>query len=183
MLETTQSLALGCAGPSVHTIDYKYALTYTNLKERLQYVMSVEQATGSPVDGLGARLREERVRLGLTQAVAASRAGVCVPTQVAYERSTRTPPVPYLSAIEALGFDAHYVRVGTRSERYATDALDWSVFKKVVEAVEAWANGRGLELGTWKTVELSRLLYDLVISDNALSDQKVDRVLTLVCSG
>ena len=64
----------------------------------------------------GARLKEERLRLGLKQAEFASRVGRDVPKQSLYENDKRELRAPYLSKIAEEGVDILYVLTGRRSE-------------------------------------------------------------------
>jgi transcriptional regulator with XRE-family HTH domain len=64
----------------------------------------------------GARLAEERKRLGLKQAEFASLAGTDVPKQSLYENDRRELRAPYLSRLPAAGVDVLYVLTGRRSE-------------------------------------------------------------------
>ncbi|UVM06402.1 helix-turn-helix domain-containing protein [Pseudomonas laurylsulfatiphila] len=61
---------------------------------------------------IGARLREERTRLGVSQTELAVACGIAKNTQLNYEKDERSPDAKYLSAAEALGMDVYYVLVG-----------------------------------------------------------------------
>lgn len=61
-----------------------------------------------------ARLREERVRLGMSQQDLAEVGGVTRKTQSAYESGATAPDVAYLARVEARGIDVHYVFGGQR---------------------------------------------------------------------
>lgn len=63
---------------------------------------------------LGARLTEERNRVGLTQTEFGSACGIGKTAQYLYERGQRSPDTDYLGAAEALGVDVHYVLTGAR---------------------------------------------------------------------
>lgn len=62
----------------------------------------------------GIRLREERTRLNLSQAVFAEKVGVHRRTQVNYEAGEREPDGAYYDAAAALGVDVVYVTEGER---------------------------------------------------------------------
>ncbi len=64
--------------------------------------------------GVGERLREERERLGKNQTDFGVAAGVSRGTQKAYELESSSPDVRYLSGLQALGVDVHYVLTGSR---------------------------------------------------------------------
>lgn len=63
------------------------------------------------------RLREERVRLGLTQQAPANAGGVLVNAQGTYERGARVPNVIYLAKVAKVGVDVLYVITGARINR------------------------------------------------------------------
>jgi transcriptional regulator with XRE-family HTH domain len=64
----------------------------------------------------GARLKEERKRLGFKQAEFAARVGRDVPKQSLYENNKRELRAAYLSRIADEGVDVLYVLTGRRSE-------------------------------------------------------------------
>lgn len=64
----------------------------------------------------GARLKEERRRLGFKQAEFAARVGADMQKQSLYETNRRTLRAPYLSRIAEAGVDVIYVLTGRRSE-------------------------------------------------------------------
>ena len=63
---------------------------------------------------IGDRLREERVRLGLTQPAIGELGGVTKKTQMLYEGGERAPDANYLSSLAAHGVDVRYVLTGAR---------------------------------------------------------------------
>lgn len=64
---------------------------------------------------IGVRLREERKRLGMTQAAFADEGGIGVSTLKLYEGDERDPGAGFLAAIAKLGADAQYIVTGQRS--------------------------------------------------------------------
>jgi transcriptional regulator with XRE-family HTH domain len=64
------------------------------------------------MSGVGGRLREERLRLGLSQDEFAAVGGVTRRTQTAYESDGRAPDANYLLALRGLGVDVIYVLTG-----------------------------------------------------------------------
>jgi len=67
------------------------------------------------MSGIGARLREERERLGLSQRAFGEIGGVEPNAQGKYESGDRTPKADYLAAVAARGVDVLYVLTGTRT--------------------------------------------------------------------
>ncbi|PYE86878.1 helix-turn-helix domain-containing protein [Phyllobacterium leguminum] len=63
---------------------------------------------------IGERLKEERIRLGMTQKEMASLGGQAVNSQSLYERGKSAPGGIYLAAIAAVGVDVLYVITGYR---------------------------------------------------------------------
>lgn len=66
--------------------------------------------------GFGARLAEERKRLGLKQAEFASLVGTDVPKQSLYENDRRELRADYLARLAAAKVDVGYVLTARRSE-------------------------------------------------------------------
>ncbi|HEX8622243.1 MAG TPA: helix-turn-helix transcriptional regulator, partial [Allosphingosinicella sp.] len=64
----------------------------------------------------GARLQEERKRLGFKQAEFADLVGTDMPKQSLYENDRRQLRAPYLSRLHPVGVDLLYVLTGRRSE-------------------------------------------------------------------
>jgi transcriptional regulator with XRE-family HTH domain len=71
--------------------------------------------------GVGERLREERERLGKNQTDFGISAGVSRGTQKAYELESSSPDVRYLSGLQELGVDVHYVLTGSRIDAEIRD--------------------------------------------------------------
>jgi transcriptional regulator with XRE-family HTH domain len=61
---------------------------------------------------LGARLREERNRLGLSQPKLAEAVGVSKNTVIAWEKGTTSPNAVQLSGLSVLKFDVLYILTG-----------------------------------------------------------------------
>ena len=64
----------------------------------------------------GARLKEERTRLGLKQVEFAALVGTDAPKQSLYENDRRALRAAYLARLEPVGVDLLYVITGRRSE-------------------------------------------------------------------
>ncbi|WP_324830992.1 helix-turn-helix domain-containing protein [Pseudomonas saxonica] len=65
---------------------------------------------------IGARLKSERMRLGLSQAAFAEVGGVAVNAQGRYESGARIPRADYLALVAAKGVDVQFVIIGERCE-------------------------------------------------------------------
>ncbi|WP_109078949.1 helix-turn-helix domain-containing protein [Aggregatibacter kilianii] len=69
---------------------------------------------------MGERLREERERIGLTQAALGAVGGVQKQAQLKYENGARNPTSEYLIEIAKVGIDVSYVLFGTRANNALT---------------------------------------------------------------
>lgn len=74
----------------------------------------------------GERLREERLRIGLTQAEMAEIGGVKRTTQHIYESDVRTPDLTYLMLVRDAGADLSYLVHGYREGPQGADFLTLS---------------------------------------------------------
>ncbi|MFZ6712027.1 helix-turn-helix domain-containing protein [Undibacterium sp. TC9W] len=66
--------------------------------------------------GFGARLAEERQRLGLTQKAVAAFLDKTSMTQIKYESEDTKPDLLYLEGLDKLGADIYYIITGKRSD-------------------------------------------------------------------
>lgn len=64
--------------------------------------------------GIGTRLREERLLLGMSQSEFGQAGGVAKNAQSHYESDKRSPDADYLAKIATLGVDVRYVITGKR---------------------------------------------------------------------
>jgi transcriptional regulator with XRE-family HTH domain len=69
---------------------------------------------------IGIRLKEERERLRLSQAVFGELGGVQKQAQLKYEKGDRFPDAEYLAAIAISGVDVVYILTGSKSQSSAT---------------------------------------------------------------
>lgn len=84
---------------------------------------------------VGARLKEERNRLGLTQEEFASLSGNTRRTQTNYENNSRSPDADYLSSIAKAGADVGYILTGIRTSNPNMVADEVAGVLYVVESV------------------------------------------------
>ncbi|MDR0182423.1 helix-turn-helix domain-containing protein [Lysobacter arvi] len=75
-------------------------------------------------EAIGARLRAERKRLGLTQAELADRAGVTSVTQRNYESGKRAPDALYLASMAQLGADVQFIVTGLAGREPTVDEAE-----------------------------------------------------------
>jgi len=67
-------------------------------------------------EDFGKRLKQERDRLGLSQAEFAQKVGVHRNTQVRYEGGTREPDADYLSRLNEIGVDTGFLFFGQKTD-------------------------------------------------------------------
>ncbi len=94
--------------------------------------------------GLGDRLRQERRRLGLSQAEFAALAGVQRLAQGQYESEAREPKLSYLAALAAVGVDVGFVLLGRKGVGLPLPEqkhIEQEVFALIEEYVRARCNG------------------------------------------
>ncbi|WP_110675930.1 S24 family peptidase [Salinicola sp. RZ23] len=103
------------------------------------------------MDSIGSRLREERLRLELTQTEIGEQAGVTKNTQRLYEADQRSPKGDYLSSLASIGVDVQFVLTGIRSNPVggsvsdSFDAADGALSVPLYDVEGAAGAGRSLE--------------------------------------
>jgi transcriptional regulator with XRE-family HTH domain len=141
------------------------------------------------VEDIGKRLKEERERLGLTQAEFAKACGVGRTAQFNYEREERSPSSEYLDAAEALGADSLYIMSGTKKGDDWVYARAYKAMLYTIEMLLGLEENR-LEQIALKAVEIDRALkdnaalitkeeYNLMVIDWLKSTTKVERCIDL----
>mgnify|MGYP000715236013 FL=1 len=73
------------------------------------------------------RLREERIRLGLSQAQLGEIGGVQKQAQLKYEKGDRQPDARYLEAVAGAGVDVLYVLTGRRMSAPVSPVTSYSL--------------------------------------------------------
>ncbi|KVE64663.1 transcriptional regulator [Burkholderia vietnamiensis] len=68
-------------------------------------------------NSIGNRLKEERMRIGMSQAEFATLGGLGKQAQLNYESGARSPDANYLAALANVGVDVLYVITGDRAQR------------------------------------------------------------------
>lgn len=88
---------------------------------------------------IGVRLREERVRLGYSQADICNSCGISKRSYIHYESGDRSPDAEFLGAASKMGIDVQFVVTGIRSENSSCELIR-SLFTKIVLLNEAEQN-------------------------------------------
>lgn len=86
----------------------------------------------------GERLREERLRLGLTQNEMAEIGGVTRTTQHIYETDIRLPDLGYLNRVRQAGADWYYLFTGERQGLHGPDTVTFTrtTLSNIYDAME-----------------------------------------------
>jgi transcriptional regulator with XRE-family HTH domain len=137
---------------------------------------------------LGARLKAERERLGLSQTDFAAVAGASKHAQINWEKGAAAPNASALAAWAKHGLDVLYVVTGARSNPPAPTGLpstepvpiDAERLVRIVEMLEAAARLAGRKWQTKKLVALAAEVYNVLADEPALDEPKVERILKLV---
>ncbi len=96
--------------------------TFPSTASDKQAPFDTQQWVTLTLEGVGERLRTERLRLGLSQENFAEQCGVKKLTQYNYEKGERHPDTAYLIAAKAIGVDLLFLITGERSDE--ASALD-----------------------------------------------------------
>lgn len=137
--------------------------------------------SGMPSHMFAARLREERLRLGLSQAAFAAACGVQKLAQLKYEKGERAPDAAYLMGAAEAGVDVLYVLTGVRQEN-GPQFSDLDRLRIAIEAVEEGLAVARKRLEPAKKAELIAAAYELIRleSDELPAREGVVRMLRLV---
>ncbi|PLY12619.1 MAG: XRE family transcriptional regulator [Sedimenticola sp.] len=113
---------------------------------------------------IGSRLKEERLRIGLSQPAFAEIGGVKKLTQIAYEQGRRSPDANYLAAVFKLGVDVCYVLSGERIARKA-GYMDKEVIAIVARVIYQWLQSTKREITPQLLADVFTILYDGAVSE------------------
>lgn len=126
----------------------------------------------------GVRLREERGRLGLTQAGAATALGMPAVTYRTYESGRSEPPLSAFQKMANAGMDAHYIASGLRQLEVLDSHVDWQLLMELAGLISAWSSKRQRPLDLSEQANYLRLALGLAASrDAATARQVLDRLL------
>ncbi len=124
--------------------------------------MSSDSWKGGIPPGFGQRLKEERKRLGKTQAEFAEAGGVGRLSQIQYENEATAPSTRYLSGVAAIGADLAYLLLGLRLRANPLTAeQEERIDKKAFALIEAYARSQS---NGQLDAEMRRVLYRVLHS-------------------
>lgn len=133
------------------------------------------------MDSLGARLKAERQRLGMSQTGIAKIGGVGKTTQINYETGRSNPDTAYLQAVAAAGVDVNYVLTGEKSG--IGNTVDVQQFEVIGRALDHMLSESNRKLSTQGLVMVAALVYNYLQEEaEADADQEttLHRALKLV---
>jgi transcriptional regulator with XRE-family HTH domain len=121
---------------------------------------------------LPARLRAERIRLGLTQAGLAEALGIPTVTLRSYESGRSEPPARFFSMLMQARVDAHHVVLGKRATEVLAEHIDWQLLAEIARLIGEWSASRPRPLELDEQAGFLRLAYGWASShgrDSAIS--------------
>lgn len=128
----------------------------------------------------GLRIRNERIRLGYTQANWAKRCGVSKTSQVNYEAGTYRPDVAYLSGAVSLGADPLYLLAGRSTAANAAVVLDWDLAEEIMSIIDAWAADKRHPVSAATRMQLLKLFYSQFSISGKVDEHDVRKSLAMV---
>ena len=130
---------------------------------------------------IGARLREERERLGLSQQAFASIGNVTKQTQITWEKAEQFPNAAFLAAIDGAGADVLYIVTGRRTKAAEPGVdIDRYLLRTVITTVEEEFKRRDLRLPPAKKAALILALHDTCKASSEGVAPVVERHMRLV---
>lgn len=112
---------------------------------------------------VGIRLKQERVRLGLSLDLLAEKTGICRATQANYERGRSVPRMDYLSKCRGIGIDINFVLEESNILDPRDSPLDSSTLAaNLYGIIERNAGGAKRSLSLARRQELLRELLELL---------------------
>ncbi|WP_218580328.1 helix-turn-helix domain-containing protein [Pseudomonas sp. J380] len=150
-----------------------YANDYENLSSHLQGVNLSFSSLSA------ARMKEERVRLGLKQASAAQLCGVSREIWGRYERGASAPGGDVLFSFAAAGADVQFILTGKRQDEDSA-LIDVGRLERITEMLEVAANQAGKRWPVKKLTAVAAEIYNILSTDRVLDEHQVHRVLKLV---
>ncbi|MFN3731972.1 helix-turn-helix domain-containing protein [Comamonas testosteroni] len=114
---------------------------------------------------LSDRIRQERIRLQMSQAEMAERGGVSRASQVTYEAGRSVPSLDYLIKVSQAGVDHEYVLTGKTHREAAVDYFDWDFAKEIVSMLEliALEQNKAIGMSRNEILDLVAGIYRIVV--------------------
>lgn len=136
---------------------------------------------------IGGRIREERERLGLSQAAFI---GGDKSSQIRYEKGERSPDAEYLSRVADSGADVQYIVTGKRGGQSdsssglhlatSTTPIDAELLRQVIAGVEDVVANQKLKPDAEKKAQAILLLYEHFQAIGRVERGFIERQLRLV---
>lgn len=144
-----------------------------------QDVMSRMQTKGQKNE-YGLRIRNERIRLGYTQAKWAERCGVSKTSQVNYESGMYRPDVAYLSGAISAGADPLYLLAGRSTAADAAAVVNWELAAQIISIIDAWAAKKSHPVSATTRAQLLKVFYSQFSASGKVDERDVMKSLALV---
>lgn len=129
---------------------------------------------------IGARIREERLRLTLSQAAFAAAGHVSKGTQVGYESGAHSPDAQYLFHIAKAGADTHYILSGEHTDIFVISNFNWNLLAEIIEEIKGWSIQNDLIIPAENREDLLRHLYSNFSKQRTIDPETMKTVLRLV---
>ncbi|MEL4887851.1 helix-turn-helix domain-containing protein [Pectobacterium betavasculorum] len=133
---------------------------------------------------LGARLKEERNRLGFSQSEFAELVGASYKSQLRWEKDESAPGADAVSIWAKAGLDVLYLITGQSqtlaSKSQKNSEIDEELLGKIVRKLESLAQQANRRWTSGELVLQSSKIYNFLIKESAVDDDRIDRVLKLV---
>ena len=122
----------------------------------------------------GERIREERVRLGLSQSAFALRVGTSKTSQTNYEAGAYTPDLAYLAAAGAIGVDTGFVLTSLREATRTAASFNWQLAEDILQRVDEWAVLQPTPPSAAEKMYWIRLFYSQFCGEGDVNEAAVD---------
>jgi len=133
---------------------------------------------------LGGRLKEERNRLGFSQSEFAELVGASYKSQLRWEKDESAPGADALSKWANIGLDVLYVVTGKAQNEVLknseTSDIDEVLFGKIVRKLEFLARSANRQWASDELMSVTIKIYNFLIKEPAINDDRIDSVLKLV---
>lgn len=128
----------------------------------------------------GARIRNERVRLGYTQAKWADCCGVSKTSQVSYESGIYKPDVAYLRGAVTLGADPLYILADRSMAASVALEFDWDLAEEIMTIIDLWAASKSNPTPTATRMRLLKLFYAQFSTSGKVDERDLQKSLAMV---